>query len=686
MATARGGEAGSAPASPARPAAQDGQPTRRTPAAAPVLLTVTVAIAVLLPAGMLTDAFAPPVSALFDPGAVVRWGLPVVRLVHDVAAAATVGLLLLAATVLPDGRTTRRRLTATRYAAVAGAVWVVAAVVALVLTFADIADLQPSDPGFLSALAGSIGPVETLRVAAISAALALVVATGAALVRSRAGTVWLGVLAIVAVLPLALSGHAAGSASHETAVTSLALHLVAALVWVGGLLALVVLKPVLGAALPVSVSRFSTLAAWCFAAVALSGVLNAWVRLGSLGDLATAYGVLVLAKATALVLLGFAGLVQRRSVVWRLRSEPGSSRAFARLALGELVVMGAAFGLGTALSRSRPPVPDAPSSSTVAVSLTGYPAPGPLTSSAWLTAWRVDWLWATVAVLAVAVYLAWALRLVRRGDRWPVLRALSWVSGWLVFAWATNGAPEIYGRVLFSAHMVMHMLIAMVVPILLVLAAPVTLALRALPARSDGTWGPRELLLGLVHSRYLGLLANPVVAAVLFFASLVVFYYSPLFGLALSTHTGHALMTLHFLLTGYLFAWALVGVDPGPAKWPPSLRLVVLFSTVSFHAFFGVALTSSSSVLAPEFFDQLRLPWLVDRLADQHTGGAIAWGVGELPTLLLAMLVTAAWVRSDAAETRRLDRQADRDDDAELKAYNARLAAYAAHPAAPSRE
>ena len=186
------------------------------------------------------------------------------------------------------------------------------------------------------------------------------------------------------------------------------------------------------------------------------------------------------------------------------------------------------------------------------------------------------------------------------------------------------------------------------------------------------------MVLGLVHSRFLRVLANPIVAAALFFGSLVVFYYSPLFELALRTHTGHVLMVIHFLLTGFLFAWVLIGVDPGPPKWSPSLRLLILFATISFHAFFGVALTTGTTLLAPSFFEQLHLPWHPDLLVDQHNAGAVAWGIGELPTLLLALLVAAAWIRTDAAETRRLDRQADRDDDAELKAYNARLAAAAA--------
>jgi putative copper resistance protein D len=280
-----------------------------------------------------------------------------------------------------------------------------------------------------------------------------------------------------------------------------------------------------------------------------------------------------------------------------------------------------------------------------------------------------------VAILAVRLYLVGVRRMRARGDSWPAARTIGWVLGWVIFVWATSGAPGVYGRVLFSVHMVLHMTVSMAVPILLVLAAPVTLALRTLTPRRDNTLGPRELLLAVIHSRYMAVIGNPIVAAVIFFGSLIVFYYSPLFELALRTHTGHVLMTTHFLLAGYLFAWVLVGIDPGPKRWPPVMLLLILFGTISFHAFFGVALTSGTTLLAPTFFQGLHLPWAVDLLADQRTGGAVAWGIGELPTLILALLVTLAWVRSDKAESTRLDRQADRDDDAELKAYNAHLGA-----------
>jgi len=628
-------------------------------------------VAALPLAAVVGAAAVAPVVA--DPGPLVRWGVLYSRLAHDLAAAATVGLLVHAAYLMPETTRTRRRVTATRLAGVAAGVWALAAVAVAVLAMADNIGIPLSDPSFGQQFTTFAWGFIPIRVQLITAGVAVVISLGALVATSRATMAWLSVLAVGGLLPLALAGHAAGATDHATAVNSLAVHLVAAAVWVGGLLGLAVMRPALGRDLPATAGRFSSLALWCFVAVALSGIQGAYLRVGTWDNLATRYGALLLVKALALVLLGIAGWQHRRSLLPRL-SGPRGGVAFLRLVLAELVVMGVAFGTAVALSRSAPPVPDEPvPEASPSFILTGYPQPPPLTGSAWWTAWTTEWLWLAVAVVAVGLYVGGVVRLRRRGDAWPVHRPVLWVLGWLVFVYAVCGAPGVYGRVLFSMHMVMHMAIAMLVPLLLVPAAPILLALRALPARRDRTWGPREVLLQVVHSRAVRVLANPVVAAAFFFFSLAVFYYSPLFEKALRTHTGHELMMVHFLLTGYLFVWVLVGIDPGPKRWPPLMLLVVLFATMSFHAFFGVVMTGSDTVLAPGFFEALRLPWMTDPLGDQHQAGAIAWGIGEAPTVALTLMVAVAWVRSDRAESRRLDRQADRDGDAELAAYNAHL-------------
>jgi putative copper resistance protein D len=653
-----------------------------------------VAVVASLLAAAFSGAVAPLPEGLTDAGPGVRWALPLVRVVHDLAASLTVGVLLLAATMVP-GRTRAdsaaydepRRAFALKVAAASGFVWAVAGIAVVVLQFADAAGMPLTHPAFGPELSRSVWAIDVLRVGLISAGSAFTVASIAAVARARSTTVAAAVVALFGVAVLGLAGHAGGSADHETAVNAMGVHLLAAAAWVGGLLALIVLRPVLDGALGVVARRYSSVALWAFVALGLSGVMAASTRFASPQDLASGYGVLVIVKVIAFVGLGVAGWVHRERTLDRIEAaDPGSGRPFLRMAVGEALVMAVAFGVATSLARTEPPVPETTENPTAALALTGFPAPDAPTALSWLTAWRVEWLFLATALLGIGLYLAGVIRLHRRGDAWPVGRTINWVLGWLVFIWATNGFLGIYGRVAFSWHMTVHMVEAMIVPIFLVLGAPVTLALRALKARQDGTLGPRELVLGLVHSPYLKAVGNPIFAAVFFFASLVVFYWTGLFELALTTHTGHLIMTAHFILAGYFFAWVLVGVDPGPKRWSPPLRLVVLFATVAFHAFFGVAMLSGTAVLAPDFFQTLALPWVPDPLADQRTGGSIAWAIGELPTLALALVVAVQWSRADQLESQRTDRRADRDSDAELTAYNERLARIAGRDAAGRNE
>ncbi|MWD30578.1 copper resistance protein CopD, partial [Aquicoccus sp. SCR17] len=158
------------------------------------------------------------------------------------------------------------------------------------------------------------------------------------------------------------------------------------------------------------------------------------------------------------------------------------------------------------------------------------------------------------------------------------------------------------GRVLFSAHMVGHMTLTMLSPVFLVLGAPITLALRALPSRTDGTRGPREWILWIVHSPWGRFITNPIVAGVNFAGSILVFYYTDFFRFSLETHVGHEFMNVHFLLTGFLFALVMIGSDPLPRRPPYALRLVLLMATMIFHAFIGVAMTSSTGLMQASWF------------------------------------------------------------------------------------
>jgi putative copper resistance protein D len=359
-------------------------------------------------------------------------------------------------------------------------------------------------------------------------------------------------------------------------------------------------------------------------------------------------------------------------------TRPGASRTWWFIVAAELAFMGIASGVAAALARTATPVPEVPvldlSNPTPAEILTGRPLPPPATVETLFTLWNFDLIWILVCGFGALFYLLGVLRLRRRGDSWPWYRTLLWIAGLAVLFYVTNGGVNVYERYLFSSHMLAHMTLGMVIPVLLVPAAPVTLALRTIAKRSDASRGPREWLMLLVHSRFFTVLSHPLVAAGIFTASLWVFYYTPAFDWATTNHIGHEWMIVHFLLTGYLFVSALVGVDPAPYRAPYPIRLVVLLATMAFHAFFGLALTTGTGLLLANWYGAMGWDTGISAIEDQQAGGGIAWSVGEIPNAILALTIVFMWSRSDARESKRYDRKADRDGDAELEEYNAMLA------------
>ncbi|MEV8566398.1 cytochrome c oxidase assembly protein [Streptomyces sp. NPDC051322] len=277
-------------------------------------------------------------------------------------------------------------------------------------------------------------------------------------------------------------------------------------------------------------------------------------------------------------------------------------------------------------------------------------------------------------LLALALYGWGVMRLRGRGDSWPTHRIVLFTIGVLTVAVTMCTGLNDYGMVMFSVHMVQHMIISMLSPILLLLGAPVTLALRALPVAGRGNRkGPRELLLALLQSRYLRIITHPAFTIPLFIASLYGLYFTPLFDTLMGSKTGHIAMMVHFLLVGLVFFWPIMGVDPGPHRPGYIMRIMELFAGMPFHAFFGIALMMATQPMVQAY----RHPPLslgIDALSDQEAAGGIAWAFSEVPSVIVLIALVFQWYRSEQRVARRSDRAADRDGDKELAAYNAYLA------------
>ncbi|WP_062300344.1 cytochrome c oxidase assembly protein [Demequina maris] len=603
---------------------------------------------------------------------------------RDLSIAATAGALVIIAGVLPRGHAAVGR--AALVARIGSIGWVVGAFGHSLATYASIRGSLPDASRFVEEWWSYSTSVDLLIAYLQVLAAGLVASVLCTLVRTPAVAAWSLVPVAWALGWLAETGHAAGAADHHLATSAMFLHLAGAVIWTGVIGVMLLLRGVLGDQTKAAIARASRIAIWAAAAVVVSGAVNGWIRLSTPSELWTSpYGRLLVLKIGLMSVAVALAALHRRVSLPRLDEAEARAR-FWRLMAVDVGALVAVMGVAAVLASTAPPIPIVPvEEPSPAYYLTGYELPPAPTAWEWIAQWRLEIITAFVLAVVALAYVRWVLRLRRRGDAWPWYRTASFLTGIGLLVWLTQGAPTVYGMVTFSGHMLEHMLLVMAVPVPLTFGAPVTLALRALPPRTDGSVGPREWIRIVVESRWMRFWAHPVVAAVSFAGFLIVFYYSPLFEFALRNHVGHLWMILHFTIVGYLFVNALVGIDPGPTRPGYPMRIVLLFATMAFHAFFGVAIMMSTVLIAPTWFGLMGRTWGPDAITDQQYGGQIAWGIGEFPVVLLAIGIVFAWRRADAKETRRLDRKAERDDDAELRAYNAMLARTAEEDARQER-
>jgi copper resistance protein D len=321
----------------------------------PGAVLVTAAVAGTL-IGLAVTA-ADPVPGLTEPDAVVRYGLPLVRVLLNIAAVITVGLSLLPILLGYDrpARAEQVLVMARRLAAVSSLVWAVCALVALVLQTEEV---RPGSGVSLAAVTDYVVEVGAGKALLFVAGLALV-SFGLGLAAIRVGeqvpAELRAAVALFALLPLPVTGHATNFRWHDFTMVSLELHVLAAASWTGGLGAVVVLVAANRSLLATALPRFSKLATGCVAVVATTGVFNGFVELNGPSGLVdtlfgTGYGALVLLKLSCLCTLAAFGA----NIRWRLLPSIERQRRTALVAWAavELAVMGLAIGFAVVLSRA----------------------------------------------------------------------------------------------------------------------------------------------------------------------------------------------------------------------------------------------------------------------------------------------------------------------------------------------
>lgn len=590
----------------------------------------------------------------------------------------TIGLLLAIAFFLNEieGKLGDRAKALRSFTSIAALTWALATGLSIIATLANILGTDLSGALDPTSMRSFISQITLGKYMFAQLCLALLVASVAIRIKGVAGANALLLLSLAAIIAPVFESHSASSGSHALAIGSLVVHVVAISLWVGGLVAITFLKADDRA---IALPRFSALALWAAIAVSASGTANAWARLNFQSAWSSDYARLVFLKILLTAALIFFGYLNRRQLKGSLKL---NGKQLGRLLSVEVLIMTITTFVGSKLSTMQPPARAVSTQFDPGLAVAGIATPPPPNLWRLISLYDPDALMIGVLVTAVALYIRGVIILTRRGDKWPVGRTVAFALGISAIDYATSGGLGVYAKFSFEYHMIAHMLLGMVAPIGIVLGAPITLALRTLPqGRTSEERGVRGTLIALLHSKPAAVFTNPVSALALFDGSLFVLYMTPLFGNLMQSHLGHLVMSVHFLLAGILFFHVIIGIDPNPRKVPHIVRIVILFAAMSIHAFFAVALLSTTTMLDQGYFASLQTPWNLDLLADQRAAGSVAWAMGEIPILLALVATFIQWMRDDSRETKRIDRNEARmaamGEPDELAKYNAYLSSLA---------
>ncbi|MGW6486776.1 cytochrome c oxidase assembly protein [Streptomyces sp. NPDC055056] len=235
----------------------------------------------------------------------------------------------------------------------------------------------------------------------------------------------------------------------------------------------------------------------------------------------------------------------------------------------------------------------------------------------------------TVLVLLIAAsgYLLAVRRARRRNPTrgWSRWRTASFLVGLALLALGLLPPVGTVAHADFRGHMTQHMLIGMYAPTALVLAAPVTLLLRALPT------APARHVTAVLHSSPARVLVHPAVALLLTVGVLGLLYFTPLYNNAMTHPAGHWLVHAHFLASGSLFAYVIAGPDPAPGRPSVRTRMVYLGLAIAAHALIAQAMYAGVyvDVYAP--------------VGEVRQGAEIMYYGGDIAELLLAGALVATW-------------------------------------------
>ncbi|HEY3410824.1 MAG TPA: cytochrome c oxidase assembly protein, partial [Propionicimonas sp.] len=618
-----------------------------------------------LPARSQADALTALVSILGD-------------LTARLAAMATMGGLagiVVIAPAGPDGALSDAGRRLARWVGRSARLWFAAAVL---MTFANPAFVNGVPLGYTFGLQAwwtfqSTTPsgLAWLLAAAVAIATALV----AGLSRHTAAFAIAWLCGLLAATFVAVTGNVSVGRDHDWATdAAIAISLVVvplASVAVGVVLAARAVPEVTSVA---AVGRYHRLLLPSVLVAGCAHALIAWQALAGRSPLEVFYGLPTIGVALCLALLVV-------SWVWRQASGCARPSADPRRAVAS-VTRDVSVGVGYVaflVAANHIPPPRFLVPQTIQTNYLGYEVDVPATLERLVSLGRPNLLWVLLSVGSLAAY-AWGMILVhRRGGRWPLQNLLAWLAGWGLTLYLAVSGLWMYSTAVYSWHMLVHMTVNMLVPILCVLGAPFSLVRAASQPRADGmSPGPREVLDAVSAYRPLQRLLSPPVLWVNYVGSLFLVYFTPVFPWLMKYHWAHQLMLLYFMVTGFAFFSLIVGVGRQSWRLPHVVKLALMMSIMPFHAIFAVGIMSARSLIGANFYRVIDVAWVGDLMNDQNIAGQITWFTGEVPIFIAVIALSAQWFLQDKRDAARVDALIDSEDDP-LEAYNEMLAQLADH-------
>lgn len=634
------------------------------------ILAIGVTFVLVFPLAFVIHAGAAPYEAIarIHPGFPVSVITTALWSVAEISALLSVGALICVLFLRPEPPAKAMDLQPGVDRAVlksASVIWALSAGALIIVDSLDtsgVAFSQVGAPGMLGYVLDAASNQGALVVRFLAASLVAITASFA----SRWTTLLLALWgSVIAVLTPIVVGQVLVGPSHDLGGDAAVLQALASYPLFGAVTVLAIQHLLGGTVHEATWRRLLKLAAVAVPVIVATDVVITWFKLAGTGLFASTTGWFIAARwiGIALVALSIAAAVTARK---RGRLESRSS-----LILG-LGVAAASVWLTFTVAMTREPPPQFFVPATVAEIFMGFNTDQAPTFSVLMTHWRLNLLLAAIAAAGIVSYLAALVVARRAGTVWPVGRTICWILGWAVVIFVTNSGIGRYSAPHFGIHMLMHMSLNMIAPILLAMGGFVTLLLRA--GRADSPiHSLRNWVTWVMGWRVMKVLYNPIVVFALFVSSFYALYFTGLFETLMTYHWGHQLMNVHFLVVGFLYYSLIIGVDRTPRTLPHIARLGMALAIMPFHAFFGVILMNGETIIAGTYYRYLDMPW-ADLPAAQEMGGAVAWAGGEIPALFVVIALGLQWARQDRKEAVRRDRHIDMGRDAEFEEYNRMLA------------